>query len=186
MDDLVTTDPGSGLVVPAAQCQLLSPDGQSLHHIPPNHVIHPRTGKVVQTVGSVALDPITQRLIFTTDFDNAEQISLQQDLIPFVPYPIDRSTKQPVDVDLRPLERRPDMRFGCLMQDPVSGQFVPICAVTIHPVTNTLLPVGGVHLDPVLGIEVPIEIGAMMLDDEGHPVPILAVTIDPETGKVGL
>lgn len=54
----------------------------------------------------------------------------------------------------------------------------------MHPQTGALLPIGGTHIDPVTGMPTPIEVGSLMVDPNSEqPVPILAVTLDPETGQ---
>lgn len=200
IDDLVTVDTSTNLLVPAESCHLLvnangcNSEGPLLR----DHVVHPVTGRVVAIAGSVALDPISQRLVFTTDVTEPSQVPVQEELIPFVPYPLDPETGEPLETGLVPLARRSDLRIGAMFQDPNSGQYVPLCAVTIHPQTNTLLPVGGVHVDPIMGLEVPIHRGCVMAtsvasqqqeedgEDEG-PIatvaPIVSVTFD-RNGKV--
>ena len=45
-------------------------------------------------------------------------------------------------------------------------------------------PVGGCHIDPVTGLPIPIELGAVMVDEEAsQPVPIMGVTIDCISGR---
>ena len=72
------------------------------------------------------------------------------------------------------------------MSDPQCGLHVPILAMTLHPQTGNVLPVGGIHTDPVTGLPVPIELGSLMADPvSGRAVPILAVTLNEETGEWG-
>ena len=69
------------------------------------------------------------------------------------------------------------------MSDPETNLHVPILAVTLHPQSGAVLPIGGTHIDIVTGLSTPIEIGSLMVDpNSAMPVPILAVTLDPETG----
>ena len=71
------------------------------------------------------------------------------------------------------------------MSDPECGLHVPILALTIHPQTGSVLPIGGIHTDPVTGLPVPIELGSLMADpDSGRAVPVLAVMLDEETGEL--
>ena len=71
------------------------------------------------------------------------------------------------------------------MSDPDTGLQCPISAVTIHPQTGVAYPVAGTHTDPVTGLPVAIELGSMMIDPSSEqPVPVLAVAIDPEEGKI--
>ena len=70
------------------------------------------------------------------------------------------------------------------MSDPETGLHVPILACTLHPQSGALLPVGGTHIDAVSGLPSPIEIGSLMVDPNSEqPVPILAVSLDQETGS---
>ena len=71
------------------------------------------------------------------------------------------------------------------MSDPETGLHVPILACTLHPQSGALLPVGGTHIDAVSGLPSPIEIGSLMVDPNSEqPVPILAVSLDQETGNL--
>lgn len=75
------------------------------------------------------------------------------------------------------------LEYGSPMADPKIGIHVPILAVTVHPQTHDLLPVGGTHIDPVTGLPIAIEIGAMMIDVESSTtVPILSLEVDRCTG----
>lgn len=102
--------------------------------------------------------------------------------IPFVPYPTHKG--QPVKTNLKPVQHASDLRYGAPMTDPETQLHVPILAVTLHPQTGAVLPVGGTHIDIVTGLPIPIEVGSLMVDpNSGLPVPILAVTLDNESGK---
>ena len=102
--------------------------------------------------------------------------------IPFVPYPVHNG--QPVPTKLKPLQHAVDMKYGAPMSDPETGLHVPILACTLHPQSGALLPVGGTHIDAVSGLPSPIEIGSLMVDPNSErPVPILAVSLDQETGN---
>ena len=35
--------------------------------VPPEHFVHPQTGRVLPILGNVAFDPITSRLVFVID-----------------------------------------------------------------------------------------------------------------------
>lgn len=86
--------------------------------------------------GNVAYDPVSSRLILTTDSPNGEAASSSEPLIPYIPYPINPKTGQPVESHLTPLEKRGDMRLNGSMTDPLKGISVPILGMTIHPVTG--------------------------------------------------
>ena len=86
--------------------------------------------------GNVAYDPVSSRLILTTDSANGEATNSSEPLIPYVPYPINPHTGQPVECHLSPLDKRGDMRLNGSMSDPTKGLPVPILGMTIHPVTG--------------------------------------------------
>ena len=90
------------------------------------------------SAGNVAYDPVSSRLILTTDSPNGEATNSSEPLIPYIPYPTNRDTGKPVESHLAPLEKRSDMRLNGSMTDPVKGIPVPILGMTIHPVTGKL------------------------------------------------
>jgi hypothetical protein len=45
-------------------------------------------------------------------------------------------------------EHKNDMKYGAPMPDPETGIHVPIMAVTMHPQTGAILPIGCTHVDP--------------------------------------
>ncbi|XP_013391352.1 uncharacterized protein LOC106159584 [Lingula anatina] len=182
--ELIHMNPETGLIIPNSDAQMLLASGQVVD-IPHDHFVHPQTGRVLPIAGNVAFDPVSTRLVFTTDSATGEATRTDEPLIPYVPYPTNPSTGLPVPTKLVPLQCRSDMKYGAPVPDPTSGLHVPITAMTINPQTGTVLPVGGSHIDPVTGLPIAIEIGSLMLDPQTEqPVPILATTIDPETGDI--
>ncbi len=87
-------------------------------------------------LGNVAYDPVSSRLILTTNSANGEATNTSEPLIPYIPYPIDPETKSPIDVNLTPLDKRGDMRLNGTINDPQKGIPVPILGMTINPVTG--------------------------------------------------
>lgn len=70
------------------------------------------------------------------------------------------------------------------MCDYDTGVFVPILAVTIHPQTGLVYPLGGVYTCPISRLRQPIQIGSPMLDPRtGNLVLITGVSFDPHTGR---
>lgn len=70
------------------------------------------------------------------------------------------------------------------MADPDTGVPVPILAVTIHPQTGLVYPLGGVFVCPITRLPQPIQIGYPMLDARtGNVVLTVGVGLDPATGK---
>lgn len=69
------------------------------------------------------------------------------------------------------------------MADPDKGVPVPILAVTIHPQTGVVYPLGRLHVCPLTRLPQPIQIGYPMLDSrKGNIVLTVGVTLDPVTG----
>lgn len=69
------------------------------------------------------------------------------------------------------------------MCDYDTGVLVPILAVTIHPQTGLVYPLGGVHMCPISRLRLPIQIGSPMLDPRtGNLVLITGISLDPHTG----
>lgn len=184
-DSIVVKDVATGLLKPGTSTRMSIASGGT-REIPPNHIINPTTGNVVPIQGNVSFDPVSLKIIFTCDSSTTEHQSVRKEsLIPFIPYPLNMETGEPVDTELQMLEHTSQLKLNGSMKDPVTGLFVPICAVTIHPRTLALLPIGGTHRDPVTNILVPIEVGSVMTDKvSGMPVPILGAIVDPCSGKV--
>ena len=88
--------------------------------------------------GNVGYDPVSSRLVFTTDSPNGEASNSHDHLIPYIPYPINPQTGQPTKINFSTLEKKSDMRMNGPMSDPETGQTVPILGMTIHPETGLL------------------------------------------------
>lgn len=86
--------------------------------------------------GNVGYDPVSSRLVFTTDSPNGEASNSHDHLIPYIPYPVNRQSGQPTKIEFAILERKSDMKMYGPMNDPVTGQTVPILGMTIHPETG--------------------------------------------------
>lgn len=83
-----------------------------------------------------------------------EATKTDEPYIPYVPYPINPHTGQRVDTKLKPMTNKSEFKWGLPMSDPSLGLHVPILAMT----TGSVIPIGGVHTDPVTGLPVPIEV----------------------------
>ncbi len=184
-ESIVIKDVATGLLIPGPSARMKHPDSSACR-VPANHVINPTTGHVLPIEGNVCFDPISQKMVSTIDVSTKDGVAIQKDPpIPYLPYPLSIETGQPVETGLQVADKPSDVRLGGSMKDPLTGLHVPVCAVTIHPHTHSLVPVGGTHRDPVSNVLVPIEIGSMMLDPlTDRPVPILGVHIDPHSGQV--
>ena len=187
-ENLVVKDSATCLLFPGKSIKMKTANG-ACRSVPPNHAINPMTGHVVPIEGNVSYDVTSHQLVFTCDCphkDDATGVVLgKSPSIPFVPHPLNAETGQPLETGLKVIEKKSELKLGGPILDPVVGIVVPICAVTIHPHSHGLLPIGGTHIDPVSKLPIPIELGSMMLDPVTNlPVPILGVTIDASTGKI--
>lgn len=108
-------------------------------------------------------------------------------LIPFIPYPTSQRSDQPLpDTRLRGLRPGQRLQLGAPMADPDTGVPLPILAVTIHPQTGRVYPLGGMHVCPITCLPQPIQIGCPMLDSRtGKLVLTVGVGLDPVTGQHG-
>lgn len=105
-------------------------------------------------------------------------------MLPFVPYPSSRHSELLGLSKLRSLQTGQKLVFGGPMCDYETGVLVPILAVTIHPQTGMVYPLGGVHVCPVTRLRQPIQIGSPMLDPHtGNVVLITGVSLDSHTGQ---
>lgn len=105
-------------------------------------------------------------------------------MIPFIPYPLSHHSELLGPSKLRSLQTGQKLVFGGPMYDYETGVLVPILAVTIHPHTGMVYPVGGVHVCPVTRLQQPIQIGCPMLDARtGNVVLITGVSLDSHTGQ---
>ena len=180
----VTQDKVTGLLIPNKGSKMQLANGD-VKEIPSGFFLHPQTGRVLPINGNVAYDNVASKLVFIVDSATGESSSGSSDerLVPFVPYPTNPNSGQPVKTKLKAVGRKSDLKYGAPIADPQHGLHVPIMAMTIHPETGAVLPVGGSHTDPVTGLPIAIEVGSLMVDPETtQPVPILAVAIDPQTG----
>ena len=187
-ENLVMKDPATGLFYPGTSTRMKSANGSS-RSIPPNYAINPMTGHVVRIEGNVCYDVTSRQFVFTCDCPHKnDAISLdigKSPMIPFLPHPLNAETGEPLETGLKAMAKQLELKLGGPMMDPVTGLVVPICAVTIHPHSHCLLPIGGTHIDPVSNLPIPIELGSMILDPSTSlPVPILGVTIDASSGRI--
>ncbi len=176
-------DLSTGLVSPGPSTRISLASGQTME-VPPHHYIDLNAGNVLPIHGNVYFDPLTQKIIA---IPNPPDISLDEmlPLIPFIPYPQNAITGEPLDIGLLPIDHTHQLKVGGAMRDVSTGLCVPVCAVTIHPQTKTLLPIGGTYIDHVTNVLVPIEMGSLMIDSlTNTPVPIVGVDFDPQSRKI--
>ncbi|XP_038154475.1 uncharacterized protein si:dkey-103g5.4 [Cyprinodon tularosa] len=181
----VHCDPVTGLIRPNAHSHMLLSSGHTMA-VPPDYFIHPQTGRVLPIVGNVAYDPVSSTLVFTTDLCTGETRKLDSPLLPFLPYPISCHSEQPLPcIHLKGLKPGQRLQLGMPMADPDTGVPVPTLAVTIHPQTGLVYPLGGLHMCPLSRLLQPIQVGYPMLDSRtGNMVLTVGISLDVVTGHI--
>ncbi|XP_041849904.1 uncharacterized protein si:dkey-103g5.4 isoform X3 [Melanotaenia boesemani] len=181
----VHCDSVTGLIRPNPHSHMLLSSGHTMA-VPPEFFIHPQTGRVMPITGNVAFDPSSSTLVFTTDLCTGDNRKWDRPLIPFIPYPTSCHSDQPLpSARLKGLRLGQKLQLGIPMTDPETGVLVPILAVTIHPQTGLVYPLGRLHTCPLTHLPQPIQIGYPMLDSRtGNVVLTVGVSLDPVTGDV--
>ncbi|XP_008294523.1 uncharacterized protein LOC103368058 [Stegastes partitus] len=181
----VHCDSVTGLIRPNTHTHMLLSSGHTMA-VPPDFFLHPQTGRVMPIAGNVAYDPVSSTLVFTTDLCTGDNRKWDSPLLPFIPYPTSCHSDQPLpSARLRGLRPGQRLQLGIPMADPDTGVPVPILAVTIHPQTGLVYPLGRVHVCPLTRLPQPIQIGYPMLDSRtGNIVLTVGVSLDPVTGDV--
>ncbi|XP_047191720.1 uncharacterized protein si:dkey-103g5.4 isoform X2 [Scophthalmus maximus] len=178
-------DAVTGLIRPNAHTHMLL---SSCHTtaVPPDFFLHPHTGRVMPIADNVAYNPASSTLVFTTGSCTGDNGKWDSPLLPFIPYPTSCHSEQPLpSTHLRGLRPGQRLQLGAPMADPDTGVPVPILAVTIHPETGLVYPLGGMHVCPITRLPQPIQIGYPMLDSRtGNVVLTVGVSLDPVTGAV--
>ena len=91
----------------------------------------------------MCFDASSSSVIITSNSEKIKVSNSYEQLIPFVPYPTFGPTNQLVPCDkLKELERMSDLKYFAPMFDTTTGLSVPICAVTIHPLTGKIYTLG--------------------------------------------
>ncbi|XP_043114159.1 uncharacterized protein si:dkey-103g5.4 isoform X4 [Puntigrus tetrazona] len=182
--DAVHVDPLTGLIQPNSNAHMLLASGHSMQ-VPPDFFLHPQTGKLLPVAGNVGFDPASSTLVVTADACVGELGKWESPLLPFIPYPPSRHAEIHAASKLRGLRSSQRLVFGGPMCDCDTGVLVPILAITIHPQTGLVYPLGGVYTCPISRLRQPIQIGCPMLDPRtGDLVLITGITLDPHTGAV--
>ncbi|CAG6003331.1 unnamed protein product [Menidia menidia] len=182
---VVHCDSVTGLVHPNAHSHMLLSSGHSMA-VPPDFFVHPQTGRVMPIAGNVAFDPTSSTLVPTTDLCSGDNRKWDSPLLPFIPYPTICHSEQPLPkMRLKGLRLGQRLQLGAAMTDPDTGVPVPILAVTIHPQTGLVYPLGRLHVCPLTRLPQPIQIGYPILDSRtGNIVLTVGVSLDPVTGDV--
>ncbi|XP_061684122.1 uncharacterized protein si:dkey-103g5.4 isoform X2 [Syngnathoides biaculeatus] len=178
-------DAASGLIRPNAHSQMLLGDGHIVA-IPSDFFLHPQTGRVLPILGNVAYDPKSSTLVFTTDSCAGDNRKWESPLIPFIPYPTSSHSDQALpSIRLRGLRPGQKLQLSAPMADADTGVPVPVLAVTIHPQTGQVYPLGRTYLCPITRLLQPVQIGYPMLDPKsGNIVLTVGISLDPMTGVV--
>ncbi|XP_041924787.1 uncharacterized protein si:dkey-103g5.4 [Alosa sapidissima] len=180
----VHVDSVTGLLLPNPGAQMLLSNGHSMP-VPPDFFLHPQTGRLLPAAGNIAFDPQSSTLVFTADACLEDAGKWETPPLPFVPYPAARPGERARAGSLRGLRPGQRLALGGAMCDRDSGVLVPILAVTIHPLTGLVYPLGGAHVCPITRLPQPIQLGAPMLDPRtGSLQLITGVTLDPTTAAV--
>ncbi|KAL2085392.1 hypothetical protein ACEWY4_018712 [Coilia grayii] len=180
----VHLDSATGLIVPNPGVLMLLSNGHTMA-APPDFFLHPHTGRLLPAAGNIAFDTHTSTLVFTADACLGDAGKWEGPLLPFVPYPMTRPGEPVAGCGLRGLRAGQRLVLGGPMCDRDTGVLVPIMAVTIHPHTGLVYPLGGVHTCPITRLPQPIQQGAPMLDPRtGSLALITGVTLHPTTVAV--
>ncbi|XP_036006035.1 uncharacterized protein si:dkey-103g5.4 [Fundulus heteroclitus] len=181
----VHCDPVTGLIRPNAHSHMLLSSGHTMA-VPPDYFLHPQTGRVLPIVGNVSYDPVSSTLVPATDLCTGDTRKWDSPLLPFLPYPTSCHSEQPQPgIRLKGLKPGQRLQLGMPMADPDTGVPVPTLAVTIHPQTGLVYPLGGLHICPLSRLLQPIQIGYPMLDSRtGNIVLTVGVSLDRVTGDV--
>ncbi|KAI5620779.1 hypothetical protein C0J50_19651 [Silurus asotus] len=182
--DTVCVDPCTGLIHPVPNAHMLLASGHSMP-VPSDFFLHPQTGRVLPVAGNVGFDPSSSTLVYTADAYVGPVGKWDSPVFPFIPYPLTHHSELLGPSKLRSLQTGQKLVFGGSMGDYETGILVPILAVTIHPQTGMMYPIGGVHKCPVTRLWRPIQIGCPMLDPRtGNVVLTTGVSLDSHTGTV--
>ncbi|KAF7699916.1 hypothetical protein HF521_002874 [Silurus meridionalis] len=182
--DTVRVDPCTGLIHPVPNAHMLLASGHSMP-VPSDFFLHPQTGRVLPVAGNVGFDPSSSTLVYTADAYVGPVGKWESPVFPFIPYPSTHHSELLGPSKLRSLQTGQKLVFGGSMGDYETGILVPILAVTIHPQTGMMYPVGGVYKCPVTRLWRPIQIGCPMLDPRtGNVVLTTGVSLDSHTGTV--
>ncbi|MEQ2165861.1 hypothetical protein GOODEAATRI_021508, partial [Goodea atripinnis] len=180
----VHCDPVTRLIRPNPHSHMLLSSGQTMA-VPSDYFIHPQTGKVLPIVGNVAYDPVSSTLVVTTDLCTGDVGKWESPLLPFLPYPTSCHSEQHLPcISLKGLKPGQRLQLGMPMADPDTGVPVPTLAVTIHPQTGLVYPLGRLQICPLSRLLQPIQIGYPMLDSRtGNIVLTVGVSLDLLTEK---
>ncbi|KAL7831745.1 hypothetical protein AOLI_G00292930 [Acnodon oligacanthus] len=182
--EAVHVDPCTGLIQPNSNTHMLLASGHSMP-VPPDFFLHPQTGRVLPVAGNVSFDPASSTLVYTADACVGEVGKWESPLLPFIPYPPSCHAELPGPSKLKGLRAGQRLVLGGPMCDYDTGVLVPILAVTIHPQTGMVYPLGGVHTCPISRLRQPIQIGCPMMDPRtGSVALITGVGLDPHKGTV--
>ncbi|XP_077578970.1 uncharacterized protein LOC144200601 [Stigmatopora nigra] len=174
-----------GLIRPNDDSHMLLGSGQTMP-VPSDFFLNPQTGRVLPIAGNVAYDPESSTLVSTIDSCPGDNRKWENPLIPFIPYPNScHSNPSLAGTRLRGLRPGQKLLLGAPMSDLDTGVPVPILAVTIHPQTGLVYPLGKTHKCPITGLQQPVQIGYPMVDSRtGKVVMTVGIALDSLTGEL--
>ncbi|KAL0230075.1 hypothetical protein PCE1_003639 [Barthelona sp. PCE] len=173
-------DLATKFVGPVPGVQLVRENGDLLP-CPSDMIVNPNDFSVVPIVGSVAIDTATSQPVFY----DSPNLPVNAKLIPYIPPPIHPTKGGCVSAINHPPESIKCLSLGDMMTCPTSGNKVPVIGATIDPSTNSAVALGGMHVDPVTGLDIPIVLHEPMRDPvSGAIVPIMNITIQAPHGEI--
>ena len=123
------------------------PDSSSFFFHPQSQLIYPIKGNVLYNTDS-------NRFVVTVDTGVAFSEEKESEFIPFIPYP-----ENDMKINYLTIESQSDLKYANRLVDKESGVAVPILAVTIHPASGVLYPLGGTFVSEITNLITPIELG---------------------------
>ncbi|XP_062894530.1 uncharacterized protein LOC134340887 [Mobula hypostoma] len=175
---LLQVDQLTGLLTPSPDVVMLL-DNKYTMPVPDSFFLHPQTGRVLPMAGNVCYDTMRSCLLPVTDLATGVVYQSEENLIPYVPYPLCPEASLPQKL------HQSDVKLGEPMPDPETGIRVPVIAMTIHLQTGLVHPLGGTYISPITRMLAPIELGApMVCKKTGQMVPIIGVGLNTTTGAV--
>ena len=115
---------------------------------------HPQTQLIYPIKGNVLYNTDNNRFVVTVDTGVAFSEEKESEFIPFIPYP-----ENDMKINYLTIESQSDLKYANRLVDKESGVAVPILAVTIHPASGVLYPLGGTFVSEITNLITPIELG---------------------------
>ena len=147
-----------------------------------SYFFHPQSQLIYPIKGNVLYNTDNNRFVVTVDTGVAFSEEKESEFIPFIPYPDNELT-----INYLTIESQSDLKYANRLVDKETGVAVPILAVTIHPISGVLYPLGGTFISEITNLITPIELGLIHsesnFDNEEKYSYITGINLDSE-GKV--